>query len=64
MYDIEQLVMAYGIEQDRIRALLDGFTSPTPARQFSVQSPLSRCIIRSKLTQILYSFYDYFSSAT
>ena len=33
-------------------------------RQFSVQSPLSRCIIRSKLTKILYSFYDYFSSAT
>jgi len=37
MYDIEQLVMAYGIEQDRIRALLDGFTSPTPARQFSAK---------------------------
>lgn len=35
MYYIEQLVMAYGIEQDRIRALLDGFTSLTPARQFS-----------------------------
>ena len=33
-------------------------------RQFSVQSPLSRCIIRSKLAKILYSFYGYFSSAT
>lgn len=37
MYDIEQLVMAYGIEQDRIRALLDGFTFLTPARQFSAK---------------------------
>lgn len=38
MYDIEQLVMAYGIEQDRIPcALLDGFTSLTPARQFSAK---------------------------
>ena len=35
---VEQFVMAYGIEQDRIRALLpDGFTSLTPARQFSAK---------------------------
>ena len=33
-------------------------------RQFSVQPPLGRCIIRSKLAKILYGFYDYFSSAT
>ena len=42
MYYIEQLVMAYGIEQDRIRALLDGFTSLTPARQFSAKKIASK----------------------
>lgn len=35
---VEQFVMAYGIEQDRIHALLpDDFTSLTPARQFSAK---------------------------
>ena len=35
---IEQFVMAYGVEQDRLRALLpDGFSSPRPVLRINAE---------------------------